>query len=175
MVVLVAVAYLSVGVVAAVAARTADPGRRALLVGLWPFLLPAQLAMAGAAEPSPPPLARATRAARAALVALPAAPPDGLAAIDRFEAVLRARAARVEELEQAVRGGPDAVRDRLAELAESERRLLDEGLAVLEDLTAQLTLLRFSASPAGSGEDGASVQDLLLRVQSELEVAQQGA
>jgi hypothetical protein len=179
-------AYLALGGVAAVAVlagRTALPTRERvplalLAVGLWPFLLPTLLpgeAVVRPALPSP------EGGYGPRLDALACQLQDGWARagaaataererrrVEGFLQRLRASAARLAELEAALPSAPERVRLKLGELRARTANELEQGLGLLEELLAQLTLLRF----VGLGEDhGATaerdhVEELLARIES---------
>ena len=72
--------------------------------------------------------------------------------MDRFIARLRAQQRRLEEMEAALAAAPASVKERLARLHEHAVAELEHSIGLVEDLAAQLTLLRFSiwATPSAA-------------------------
>lgn len=164
--VLVCTLYLAAGLAAVVVLRLRGPGGLAMVV-LWPFLLPPRLLSEApvAMEPS----AQAVDRARAALQAL-AAPPESCARIlAELEASLARRALRRRELEAALASAPPGIQPRLQEILRTEVGALEAGHAVADELTAQLTLLRF-VGPAALADEAAmeGMEALLARIQAQL-------
>jgi len=170
--VVVAFAYLGVGVVAVFAlARAGDRRQPILLALLWPYLLPVRLLATDAPQGvGADPAERAVRAAKEALARLPRPPEEAAAALDTFLVALRRSSLRVSELEVARRQAPPSVQARLSELLAAEEARLHEGLGTLDELTAQLTLLRFVAPGPDAAAEEDPVRDLLVRIQALVEL-----
>lgn len=155
----------------AVLRRAPLPGPRGplswvLLVVLWPFLMPAMvLTPAGAAAPSP----RTMRldalgsALSLAWTATGSTASRERAATERFVAELRRRHAALEGLAAAVATAPPRVRTRLERMREAAEEQLEQGCALLEEMLAQLTILRFSGAAALEA-DRAHVEVLVARL-----------
>jgi hypothetical protein len=192
---IVLAAYAGIGLVAGVVVLVrrkgelaARLGQAVLAVVLWPFLLPALLSPG---ELVSPPLGTlySARARRLEEVTRRLEECWRLAAVegawaaeqarehrllDAFVGRLRAQERRIVELETALATAPGSVRERLARLREHSVAELEHSIGLVEELAAQLTLLRF----AGLGQPNAGkverfhVEELLLRIESLAEASQ---
>lgn len=183
-------AYVLLGVVSAVlvVARRGGGGfqarvRQALLaLVLWPFVLPVVLSPAQAAGGTVTE-GRSERARRLDEVASrleegwrQASMESAWAAeqgreqqlLERFILRLRAQLRRIEEMEAALATAPASVKERLARLYEHAVGELEHSISLVEDLAAQLTLLRFSdlGNPSAARVERSHIEELLLRIES---------
>ena len=129
---------------------------------LWPFLLPiAFFTDAGAARGT----LRTVRLRRLAAQLERGWPEDrrGAATVERFVARLVEIEARRHQIESAMASVSDSIRDRMVALEKKSAVQVDQGLALLDDVLAQLTLLRFS-EPVDVDRD--DVEDLLARIEA---------
>lgn len=189
-------AYVVLGVASAVLVlvRRAGgplPARAGQAVGalvLWPFMLPVLLSpgqpLAGAL-----PERRSERARRLDEVAVrleegwrqvsteskwATEPGREHQLLDRFILRLRSQQRRIEEMEATLATAPASVKERLSRLHEHAVAELEHSMGLVEDLTAQLTLLRFSdlGNPSASRVDRSHIEELLLRIESLAEASQ---
>lgn len=153
--------------------RGAGLGTWLLEAALWPFFLPVRMA-------TPPPVARAARGPYAArLAALASALAEalddpsaaGLLARPRAELEEGVRrlvreAERLEALERAIEGALEAARPRLVALRTRGEAQLGERLRLMEEVVAQLTVLRFVdlSAPDGAREERVRVESLLVQL-----------
>jgi len=183
----VIVAYLVVGCFAAivVVVRQAPSGLgRAptvlLSLVLWPFVLPLSFTPE-AAVPVGGPAHRSARAARLDEVARRleqgwaraghAAQATGgreRVGLEGFLSRLRASDRRLGELEEEIAQSPPSVRERLVRLRETTGVEIDQGISLLEELAAQLTLLRFAdlGEPTAAKVERDHIEDLLARIEA---------
>ncbi|WP_224240709.1 hypothetical protein [Hyalangium gracile] len=189
-------AYVVLGVVSAVVVLVRGAGgtfgsRVGQALGglvLWPFVLPLMLAP-GTAPGSERKEGRSERARRLDEVAGRLEECWRQAAVerawaneqgrehqlmDRFIARLRAQQRRLEEMEAALLAAPASVKERLARLHEHAVAELDHSMGLVEDLAAQLTLLRFSdlGNPAAARVERGHIEELLLRIEALAEASQ---
>ncbi|MDY7231431.1 hypothetical protein [Hyalangium rubrum] len=189
-------AYGVLGVLVAVlvlARGTGGPPRarvgQALLTGvLWPFMLPVLLSP-GEAPGSAVTEARGERARRLEEVAArleecwkqaavesawAAEPAREHQVLERFISRLRAQERRLKEMEVALAAAPASVKERLARLYESAVAELENSIGLVEDLSAQLTLLRFAhlSNPSAARVERGHIEELLLRIESLAEASQ---
>jgi len=156
--------------------------------GCWPFVLPVLLSPGGAgprAEGSP----RSERAQRLEEVAgrledcwRQAALEVSWAAeqgrehrlLDCFIARLRIQERRLSEMEVALAQAPSSVKERLARLQEGAARELEHSLGLVEELAAQLLLLRFAevGNPSAARMERGHIEELLLRIEALAEASQ---
>lgn len=136
-----------------------------LMVFLWPFLLP----VAFFAEVSPRTgtdrAARLDRLARQ-LKDVWADDDRGAALVDRYVARLERTEARRYQVESAIDTAADSIRERLVQLERKQASQIDEGLVLLDEMVAQLTLLQFSQGIDVGTEERAGVEDLLARMEA---------
>ncbi len=94
--------------------------------------------------------------------------------LDRFLARLRAQERRLKEMEGALAAAPASVKERLARLYEHAVSELDHSIGLVEDLAAQLTLLRFSdlGNPSAARVERGHIEELLLRIEALAEASQ---
>ncbi len=145
---------------------------------LWPFVLPTlhESAAANAAGGLSDRARRLDRAAAALRVAW-AARADSLPGqdgrerdrLDGFIDRLRGLDQRVRELDEAMTDAPPALKEKLDRLRERTCAEFEQGLATLEDLCAQLTLLRFAT--VGQSADRMQLEALLARIAALAEVS----
>lgn len=163
-------------------------GQSLLALVLWPFLLPVLLSPGDAAR-SPETGHRSERARRLEDVTgrleecwRQAAVESSWAAeqarehrlLDGFVARLRAQEKRLLEMEAALASAPASVKERLTRLYEHSAAELEHSIGLVEELTAQLTLLRFSSlgNPSAARVERGHIEELLLRIEA-LAVASQ--
>jgi exonuclease VII large subunit len=188
-------AYVALGVLAAVVVLVRGPGsprarvgQALLTVGLWPFMLPVLLSpgeAAGCAVQD----TRSERSRRLDEVAtrledswrqatLDSAwagePAREHQVLERFIARLRAQERRLKEMEAALAAAPASVKERLQRLYESAAAELEHSIGLVEDLSAQLTLLRFAnlSNPAAARVERGHIEDLVARIEALAEASQ---
>ncbi|WP_224373117.1 hypothetical protein [Hyalangium versicolor] len=189
-------AYVVLGAVSAVLVlvrRSAGPfparaSQALLAVVLWPFVLPLVLAPEAAAG-SERKEGRSERARRLdevvgqleecwrqAAVERAWAGEQGREhqLLDRFISRLRSQQRRLEEMEAALAAAPASVKERLARLHEHAVAELEHSIGLVEDLAAQLTLLRFSdlGNPSAARVERSHIEELLLRIEALAEASQ---
>jgi hypothetical protein len=188
--------YLAVGGVAAVGVLVrrrggsflSRLGQALLALGLWPFLLPVLLAPGEApARAGQPVESERTRRLEEAVGRLEASwrqaavestwatePAREHRLLDGFIARLRAQERRLREMEEALAAAPASVKERLTRLYEHAGRELEHGIGLVEELSAQLTLLRFAdlGNPSAGRVERHHIEELLLRIESLAEASQ---
>jgi hypothetical protein len=94
--------------------------------------------------------------------------------LDRFILRLRFQLRRIEEMEAALAAAPASVKERLTRLHEHAVAELEHSISLVEDLAAQLTLLRFSdlGNPSAARVERSHIEELLLRIESLAEASQ---
>lgn len=192
-------AYAVLGVAAAVLAfarKQGEPlgnrlGQALLTLALWPFLLPVMLSP-GSAAPGPERGTRSERARRLDEATgrleecwKQAAVESTWAAeqarehrlLDGFVARLRAQERRLVEMEAALAQAPASVKERLTRLYEHSASEMENSIGLVEELAAQLTLLRFSGlgNPSAARVERGHIEDLLLRIEALAEASQPNA
>ena len=163
-------------------------GQALLTVALWPFTLPVLLApgeAAGCATTD----TRSERSKRLDEVATRLEECWRQAALDsawateqarehqileRFIARLRAQERRLKEMEVALAAAPVSVKERLQRLYEGATAELEHSIGLVEDLSAQLTLLRFAnlSNPAAARVERGHIEELLARIEALAEASQ---
>ncbi len=155
---------------------------------LWPFVLPVALAP-GQDTGCKPAEGRSERARRLDEVAgrleecwRQASAESSWAAeqgrehqvLDRFILRLRSQLRRIEEMEAALAAAPASVKERLARLHEHAVAELEHSISLVEDMAAQLTLLRFSdlGNPSAARVERSHIEELLLRIEALAEASQ---
>ena len=85
--------------------------------------------------------------------------------LEGFAARLRAQERRLVEVEAALASAPASVKERLAQLREHSVAELEHSLGLVEELVAQLTLLRFAdlGNPSAVNVERGGIEELLLR------------
>jgi len=189
-------AYAVLGAVAAVCAfvqKRGSPlserlGQALLALVLWPFLLPVMLSPANASL-RPERGAQSERARRldevtgrleecwrqAAVESLWAAEQAREhRLLDGFVGRLRTQEKRLLEMEAALATAPASVKERLTRLYEHAAAELEHSIGLVEELTAQLTLLRFSGlgNPSAARVERGHIEELLLRIEALAEASQ---
>ncbi|HYO57952.1 hypothetical protein [Archangium sp.] len=189
-------AYAVLGLVAAVFALVQKRGgslasrlgQALLALALWPFLLPVLLTP-GDASLRPERGNRSERARRLDEVTSrleecwrQAAVESSWAAeqarehrlLDGFVARLRAQERRLLEMEAALATAPASVKERLTRLYEHSAAELEHSIGLVEELAAQLTLLRFSdlGNPSAARAERGHIEELLLRIEALAEASQ---
>jgi hypothetical protein len=169
--------YLGIGLATAawVAFRQEGWALRVAAVPLWPFLLPALLGdgerRPTAAEARLDDLARRVSESWARG---PAASVEGRRErqiLEDFVTRLRQTGLRIAEIEAAIAQAPERAQGPLRTMATAAAAELAAGTELLEELLAQLVLLRFAASPTAAGlRDQARVEELLTRIESVVSV-----
>lgn len=150
-----------------------------LMVALWPFLLPALRATGlgpqpkGEAAAQLGALEQALDSAWAQASAMGAGRPAERERIGRFVSHLRAQVARLDEMDRALAGAAERLRQPLEQLRARTAAEVGEGLVLLEELCTQLTLLRFSGGPGGEAarHEKDHVEALLARIGALAEVS----
>jgi hypothetical protein len=86
----------------------------------------------------------------------------------RFISRLRSQERRLEEMGVALAAAPASVRERLARLYEHAVAELEHSIGLVEDLAAQLTVLRFSSlgNPSAARVERGHIEELLLRIEA---------
>jgi exonuclease VII large subunit len=94
--------------------------------------------------------------------------------LDRFILRLRSQQRRIEEMEVALAAAPESVKERLSRLHEHAVAELEHSISLVEDLAAQLTLLRFSdlGNPSAARVERSHIEELLLRIEALAEASQ---
>jgi hypothetical protein len=171
--------YVVIGIVAALIARRQRMQLiNALLTALlWPFLLPTLVQATEVPRPKAdsPRLSRLESAARTLREAWAKGEPTwsaGPKERDRLEAFivrLQAIESRLSEIDAAMQRGPVSLRERLERVRDRSLEELEQGLVLLEELGAQLTLLRFANVEASA--ERAHLEALLTRVGALAEVS----
>jgi hypothetical protein len=94
--------------------------------------------------------------------------------LDRFILRLRFQLRRIEEMEAALASAPASVKERLTRLHEHAVAELEHSISLVEDLAAQLTLLRFSdlGNPSAARVERSHIEELLLRIEALAEASQ---
>ncbi|PTL75241.1 hypothetical protein [Vitiosangium sp. GDMCC 1.1324] len=163
-------------------------GQAVLTLALWPFLLPVLLSPGDAAL-RPERGDRSERARRLDEVTgrleecwRQAAVESSWAAeqarehrlLDGFVARLRAQERRLMEMEAALARAPASVKERLTRLYEHSATELEHSIGLVEELAAQLTLLRFSdlGNPSATRVERGHIEELLLRIEALAEASQ---
>jgi hypothetical protein len=189
-------AYVVLGAVSAVlilvrgagGGLLARGGQALVAVVLWPFVMPVLLAPGGASGAAVKE-DRSERARRLDEVAArleecwrQASMESTWAAeqgwehqvLDRFIGRLRAQQRRLEQMEAALAAAPASVKERLGRLHEHAVAELEHSIGLVEDLTAQLTLLRFSdlGNPSAARVERGHIEELLLRIEALAEASQ---
>ncbi len=173
---IIIITYLTIGCGAAVAvvtrrvpiAKLSTPVAAVLVVILWPFLLPATLF----AEPLEAPASdRVASLAGKVLELLPPHDPQR-AVVAAFSDQLRATERRLGELDRAIEDAPRSIRGALDNLRSEARDRLDAGCALLDEIAAQLTLLRFVDDHSRESEERQNVEALLSQLAASATVAQ---
>ena len=162
--------YVVIGAGAAASAIHRDPRpslRPLLMLLLWPFLLPAALF----AEPLPlrggHRLAALGEELRIALARSCGARERELEIVESFIERTIAEERTLSELDEAIASSPQSVRGRLQELRDRTHHRIEAGVAMLEEMLAQLTLLRFSELSLKDGEEERRrIEDLLARIEA---------
>jgi hypothetical protein len=190
--------YAVLGAVAALAVLVRGPGsprgrvgQALLTLALWPFMLPVLLSPGEAAGCA----AAGTRSERSRRLdevaarleecwrqaALESAWASEQARehqiLERFIARLRAQERRLKEMEVALAAAPGSVKERLQRLYESASAELEHSIGLVEDLSAQLTLLRFAnlSNPAAARVERGHIEELLARIEALAEASQPGS
>jgi hypothetical protein len=96
--------------------------------------------------------------------------------LDGFVGRLRAQEKRLLEMEAALASAPASVKERLTRLYEHSTAELEHSIGLVEELTAQLTLLRFSGlgNPSAARVERGHIEELLLRIEALAEASQPG-
>jgi hypothetical protein len=186
--------YGAAGLGAAVwvlARKRAGLGQALLTLVLWPFLLPVSLSPGAPVGPRPE-AARSERGQRLDDVVerleacwRQAAVECSWAAeqarehrlLDAFVLRLRAQERRLGEMEVALASAPASVKERLTRMYEHAVGELEHSIGLVEELVAQLTLLRFAGlgSPAASRVERGHIEELLLRIEALTDASQSGS
>jgi hypothetical protein len=189
-------AYVVLGAVSAIIILTRRGGgafrarvdQALLALVLWPFVLPVALSP-GEASGCMATKVRSERARRLDEVAgrleecwRHASAESAWAAeqgrehqvLDRFILRLRSQLRRIEEMEAALAAAPESVKERLSRLHEHAVAELEHSISLVEDLAAQLTLLRFSdlGNPSAARVERSHIEELLLRIEALAEASQ---
>jgi len=175
------VCYFVIGAGAAVAvvvqgkrfAGLRGPAAGAVVLVLWPFVLPALGGEPVRVLGSTPRQRRIEAlaasfggAARSAGVDLGTAQ-----AIERFVLRLRSGDQRVVELDRALRDAPGSARDKLSQLRAHADHEVEQGCALLEEVVAQLTVLRFTEARTSAGREREGVEALLAQIEALAELS----
>jgi hypothetical protein len=161
--------YVVVGAGAAVSVIHREPKRSirpVLMFFLWPFLLPPALFR----EPLPIRANHRLAALREELrIALSRSTSDGREhrIVEAFvEQTMRDQQVMVE-LDAAIASSPARVRARLQDLRERSHQRIESAVGLLEEMLAQLTVLRFSELAAKNGEEEKrKIEDLMAKIEA---------
>jgi hypothetical protein len=162
--------YVVIGAGAAIAIFHRDPRptvRPLLMFVLWPFLLPATFLVEPALGGRGKKLEALREEIRIALARADRSDAHAQRIVETFveRALIEARS--VAELDAAIASAPLSVRDRLEELRDRSVHRIDAAAAMLEEMLAQLTLLRFAELDAKSGDDERrKIEDLVARIEA---------
>jgi len=165
---------------AALALKRHQPlGQALLMLPLWPFLLPALRGPSARSNPEGEvaaqlaKLEQALDSAWAQVSAMGAGRPAERERIGRFVSHLRAQVARLDEMDRALQGAAERLRQPLEQLRARTAAEVGEGLVLLEELCTQLTLLRFTGGPGGEAarHEKDHVEALLARIGALAEVS----
>lgn len=149
---------------------------------LWPFLLPASFAD-NDVQASPPSVASSPRSARVDELAavLHAAWADAVTTDDNRERVmleqfvsrLKASERRLDDLDRAIDSSHERVKGKLQLMRTNVENDVERGIGLLEDISAQLTLLKFAdcADPGTASDERERIEDLLMRIEALAEAA----
>ena len=162
--------YVVVGAGAAIALFHRErerPLRPVLMFFLWPFLLPAAFLVEPPLRARGHKLEALREEIRIALTRASTADAREHRIVEAFVERTLLEERSVAELEEAIASSPASVRARLEELRDRSMRRIDAASAMLEEMLAQLTLLRFAELDAKSGEDERRrIEDLLTRIET---------
>ena len=88
--------------------------------------------------------------------------------LEGFLARLRGNDHRLVEMEEAIKAAPASVKERLERLRDVTGGEIDRGTSLLEELAAQLTLLRFAdmGDPSIARAERDHIEDLLARIEA---------
>ena len=183
----VIVAYLVAGCFSAIIVVVRDAPRTlgraptaVLAIFLWPFVLPLAF-VPESAVPLQTPAAKSKLAA--SLDAVARRLEEGWAraghaaqatqgrervVLEGFLARLRNSERRLAEIDEAIEGAPASVRERLVRLRDATGGEIDRGISLLDELAAQLTLLRFAdlGEPSAAKVERDHIEDLLARIEA---------
>jgi hypothetical protein len=164
--------YVVIGAAAAIVVfvRTPTDGKSPLLMLiLWPFLLPARLF----GETLPAPIARGQGDRLGAITGSLRDAFDHARTEERERRIVEAHVARirskqemVKELEAAMAAAPPAVRAKLERIRARSVAQIDRGIGMLEEMVAQLLVLRFSSLTANEGDERQRMEDLMARIEA---------
>jgi hypothetical protein len=171
--------YLGIGLATAawVALRKEGWAMRVAAVPLWPFLLPALMGAGDGERRATPAEGRLDELARRVAECWARGPAPSVEGrrerqiLEGFVARLRQTGQRIAEIEGALAQAPERAQAPLRAMATAATAELETGTELLEELLAQLVLLRFAASPTAAGlSDRARVEGLLARIESVVSV-----
>jgi hypothetical protein len=145
-----------------------------LMLVFWPFLLPtallseADLTRAVAIAGPRRRIAEVGIHVRDAWIKSGPVEPRERAVVEGFLTRLEERSKKLDELAAALEAAPPSIRPRLEMLRGELEREIAEGLTLLEEMTAQLTLLRFTGLTEREtpGADRDLVEGLLARIEA---------
>lgn len=181
----VIIAYVVVGCGAAIAivvqrravGQLSGMPAAAAVLFLWPFLLPATFLaeppLTGSLAPDTERARRIDALSKGVHGAWDDSACEGREqrVLDRYVGRLRITETRLREIDAAIREAPCSVQDKLRHLRETTKVDLDQGIDLLEEMLAQLTLLRF-ANGDGVGQDERDhVEGLLARIEALTDLA----
>ena len=94
--------------------------------------------------------------------------------LERFIGRLRAQERRLKEMKVALAAAPVSVKERLQRLYEGATAELEHSIGLVEDLSAQLTLLRFAnlSNPAAARVEQGHIEEMLARIEAMAEASQ---
>lgn len=175
MIVIVVYVVVGAGAAVGVAVSGRGGGRSLLVLVLWPFLLPAMFLRESPSVPRGDRerdgrLGAVSRSLREAFEHAGGGADRERRVVEAFLARLWAQERDLANLEAALSGAPETVRPRLEDLRDRSRQRIDEGIIMLDEMVAQLTLLRFSGLARGGGEEERRrMEDLMARVEAQNE------
>lgn len=159
--------YVCAGIVVAILLRRRGAATRdwTVAIFIWPLTLPS-VVMTGARSSSEDPIRAATAAVEAAWGDGNFGDPRELGAVRAFVQKLTATQLQIQQMAEVLRGSKLAVGDKLVSVKVMREQQLVEGVRLLDELTGQLVLLRFSRGADAANTDRRRIEELLARIES---------
>ncbi len=165
---IVAVVYFVVGCgagAALVRSRAPSAGEVAAMVALWPFLVPIVF-FASAPSRDSDRAARLSRLAEELDDAWRHVDLSGAEVMRAYVRRLEVAEARRAEVARAAEGAREGLAERLEPIARKATAEVDDGLALLEETLAQLTVLRFVRGADADEDTRTRVEDVLAQMEA---------